>query len=113
MPICSYLVIPGPAGTRSLAPRLAALPGCEVVPAENAEVLILVTETDGSEADERLRREIESLEDVQALVLTFGEVDPDTTDPDPLGRNRRRPGLPVLPPLPAGNRSNRLPGSSR
>jgi nitrate reductase NapAB chaperone NapD len=109
MPICSYLVIPEGTATGSLAARLSGLPGCEVVAAENAPVLILLTDTDTPEADERLRGEIESMREVQALVLTFGEIDPDTSQADPLGGSRRRPGLPVLDPPQAGRTA---PGDS-
>lgn len=97
MPICSYVVIPARGTSHGLAARLAALPGCDVAPAENADLLLLVTETDGPEADERLRSEIEGMEEVDALVLTFGEVDPDSPQADPTRASRRRPpGLPVL-----------------
>jgi nitrate reductase NapAB chaperone NapD len=75
MAICSYLVMPEPGQADALRERLASIPGCEVVPAENAELLLLVTETADRAGDEALRDRLEALDGIQALVLTFGEVE--------------------------------------
>ena len=74
--------------------RLSCLRGCEVVPAQNSDVLLLVTTTPGPREDRELRQCIESLPGLDALLLTFGEIDPDTTVGDPLreDRGRRPPG---------------------
>jgi nitrate reductase NapAB chaperone NapD len=77
MAVCSYLVIPEPGKTTSVANRLSAFPGCDVTAAENREVLVLVTETDGPEREKSLRAELEAVDGVLAMVLTFGEIDPD------------------------------------
>lgn len=90
MPIRSYLVFPDAGQTGAVADRLSALPGCDVVPAENREVLLLVTETEDAAAEEALRRRLESVDGVRAMVLAFGDVDPDTPLGDPLARGRRR-----------------------
>lgn len=95
MPICSYVVIPGAEGAKPLAERLERVPGCEVVQATNAEVLLLVTETATPREDEDLRRVLEGVPGIQAMLMAFGEVDPDTTERDPLGKRGRR-NLPVL-----------------
>lgn len=100
MPICSYLVIPELGARDRLAERLAALPGCDVVPARNRDLLLLVTDTADPREDRVLRERIEALADVRALVLSFGEVDPVTDEADPT-RDRsgtRRWGLPVVGP---------------
>jgi len=76
MAICSYLVIPRPGETDTLCRHLGALPGCEVTPAENCDLLVLVTDTPDRAGEERLRDRIQRLDGIQALVLTFGEVDP-------------------------------------
>jgi nitrate reductase NapAB chaperone NapD len=95
MPVCSYVVIPGAEGAGPVAERLSEITGCEVVRATNAEVLLLVTETATPSDDEELRRVLEGLPGIQAMLMAFGEVDPDTTERDPLGRRGRR-HLPVL-----------------
>jgi nitrate reductase NapAB chaperone NapD len=76
MPVCSYLVIPEKGQGARLARRLDELPGCDVVQARNREVLLLVTDTPGPAEDRRLRARIEGLPGIQALVLSFGEIDP-------------------------------------
>ena len=103
MPICSYLVLPE-AGCRSgVAATLSALPGCEVEPAENKDLLLLVTDTSTPEEDRRLMAQVEAIPGVQAMVLCFGEVDPETNERDPLkdrspskGRRRNLPTLTAL-----------------
>jgi hypothetical protein len=98
MPICSYLVIPREGASEALAGRLEGLPGCEVARPARGEVLLLVTDTATPGEDEALRARIEAFQEIQALVLTFGEIDPETPLADPVGATRhRRPGLPVLP----------------
>ncbi|HSG07832.1 MAG TPA: chaperone NapD [Longimicrobiales bacterium] len=80
MPVCGYVVVPRPGEKERLRAALARIHECEVVPAENAEILLLVTSADTTREDERLRRQVEELPGVQALLLTFGEVDPDMTN---------------------------------
>jgi nitrate reductase NapAB chaperone NapD len=91
MPICSYLVIPREGDVDRVHGRLADLPACEVVRAENRDLLILVTDTEGLEEEEDLRSSVEAMDGIQALLLTFGEIDPDTplADPITVGRHRR------------------------
>ncbi len=102
MPICSYLVIPERGAARRVERRLTDLSGCDVTRARNRDVLILVTETPGLEEENDLRERIEAMEGIQALLLTFGEIDPETPvrDPVSVGRNRRedRRPLPVVDP---------------
>ena len=74
MPICGYLVFTERGRRRALAERLAALPGCDVVPAENQDLLLLVTDASGPGEDEALRRTVTEMDGVSALLLTFGEV---------------------------------------
>jgi nitrate reductase NapAB chaperone NapD len=77
MSVCSYLVIPTAGTAEAVARRLAAIPGCDVTAAENRDVLVLVTETEGREEEKALRARVEGVEGVMAMVLTFGEIDPD------------------------------------
>lgn len=83
MPICSYLVITERGATETVSERLARLPGCDAVRAENRDVLILVTDTPGLEEESDLRRRVEAIDGIQALLLTFGEIDPDTELAEP------------------------------
>ena len=94
--ICSYLVVSEEGATGRVAEQLAALPGCDVVSAENRDVLILVTDTPGLEEEGALRQRVEAMDGIQGLLLTFGEIDPDTPigDPVAVGEHGRR--LPVV-----------------
>lgn len=75
MPICSYLMIPEPGTKARVQERLDGIAGCEVVPAENRDILILVTETEDRTAEDALRARLETLDGVRALMQTFGEVE--------------------------------------
>ena len=97
MPICSYLVIPGEGASPAVAARLAEIPGCDVLSAENRDLLLLVTQADTPEEDAALRSRVEATEGVRGLVLTFGDVDPDTDQADPLGSVRTRRPAPSIP----------------
>ena len=75
MQICSYLVYPVKGKYKTLEKRLLSLPGCEVVPAENKDVLILVTETKGKAEENKLQKSLKQIKEIQCLALTFGSVD--------------------------------------
>lgn len=100
MPICSYLVIPERGAAERVERDLAQLSGCDVARARNRDLLILVTETPGLEEEEELRERVEGLEGIQALLLTFGEIDPETGlgDPVKVGKRRKkdRRALPIV-----------------
>lgn len=82
MPICSYVVIPDRGAAASVRDRLDAMPGCDVALAHNRDVLLLVTDTPDLAAEAELRTSIEAMDGIQALLLTFGEIDPDAQVPD-------------------------------
>lgn len=76
MAICSYLVFPKPNTQNTLTHTLTNLPGCNVVPAENRDdVMVLVTETENKEQETTLQDTLKDIQDIQCLVLTFGEVE--------------------------------------
>jgi nitrate reductase NapAB chaperone NapD len=88
MTICGYLVLTEPGAAPAVAGRIAALPGCEVVRAQRHDLLLLVTETAGADADERLRARLESTAGVSALLLTFGQLHPDAAALPPAAEPR-------------------------
>jgi nitrate reductase NapAB chaperone NapD len=75
MAVCSYLVIPAEGRTDAVMARLGALPGCETARAENRDVILLVTDTEGPEQEKALRQQLESVDDVLAMIFTFGDID--------------------------------------
>lgn len=89
MPVCGYVVVPHAGTKHQTAEDLARLDGCDVFPAENHDLLIMVTHTASFEADVSLRRRVDEVPGVQALLLTFGEIDPDTPVGDPVREAKR------------------------
>jgi nitrate reductase NapAB chaperone NapD len=75
MPIFSYLAYPVQGAKEQLAKDLAALDFCDVTPAENEEVLILVTDTPDEETEKKLQEKLEALESLESLGMTFGHID--------------------------------------
>ena len=72
MPIKSYLAYPVTGRRDALARTLAALGGCEVIPASNRDVLVLVTDTPHDDAERALQATLDELPDLQALTLVSG-----------------------------------------
>ncbi|RMH13074.1 MAG: hypothetical protein D6701_12690 [Gemmatimonadetes bacterium] len=90
MPLQSYLVLPRPGARTRLLETLSDLPGCEAFAADEHDLLILLADTPDADEDRRLRDRLDGLEDVQCLLLAFGEIDPDTPVGDPLADEKRR-----------------------
>jgi hypothetical protein len=72
MPVFSYLAYPAQGAKDELLKDLAALEYCEVTPAENEELLILVTDTPDEEKEKVLQKKLEGLKSLQSLGMTFG-----------------------------------------
>lgn len=72
MPIFSYLAIPKNGAMQALCTELTAIDGCEIIPAENQEVIVIVTETPDEKAEEKLQVTLKNLPNLQSLSLAFG-----------------------------------------
>ena len=72
MPVFSYLAYPAQGAKEELLKDLAALEYCEVMPAENEELLILVTDTPDEEKEKVLQKKLEGLKSLKSLGMTFG-----------------------------------------
>lgn len=75
MPIFSYLAYPVPGAKQQLLKDLSALDFCEVTPAENKEVLVLVTDTPDEETENKLQERLRTLKSLESLGMTFGHTD--------------------------------------
>ncbi len=75
MPVFSYLAYPVKGAKKKLLDDLAALDHCEVMPAENEEILILVTDAPSEEQEKELQKKIKQLKSLQSLGMTFGHGD--------------------------------------
>ena len=75
MPIFSYLAYPVQGAKEQLINELSALDFCEVTPAENEEVLVLVTDTPDEETEKNLQEKLKSVKSLESLGMTFGHSD--------------------------------------
>ncbi|MEN8140113.1 MAG: chaperone NapD [Thermodesulfobacteriota bacterium] len=72
MPILSFLVLPQAGEKEQLWAELAAMEYCQVIPAENMEVLVLVTDTPDEKSEKSLQKRLQALPSLQSLSMTFG-----------------------------------------
>ncbi len=75
MPVFSYLAYPAPGAKQALLNDLAALEYCEVTPADNEEILILVTDTPDESTEQELQKKLKQLKSLKSLGMTFGHTD--------------------------------------
>ena len=54
---------------------LSALQYCEAFPADNVDILILVTDTPDKETEEKLQRHLKDINSLESLSMTFGYND--------------------------------------
>ena len=72
MPIFSYLAIPKKDARKTLCEELSALEHCQIIPADNQDVVVLVTDTPDDPIEKKLQHTIKSLPSLQSLSLAFG-----------------------------------------
>jgi nitrate reductase NapAB chaperone NapD len=72
MAIKSFIVYPQAGKKSDVANFLSNLPGCEVIPSENTEVLILITDTQNEAEDKKLEEQFGQMEYIQSLTLVSG-----------------------------------------
>ena len=72
MPIKSYLAHPLEGKKEELHQAISLLNGCEIIPAENKNVLIVVTETKDDAEDKNLKESIETIKSLKLLALVSG-----------------------------------------
>jgi len=75
MPIFSYLAIPKNGNKSELCSELSALSYCEILPADNQDVVVLVTDTPDETAEETLQQTLKNVQSLQSLSLAFGYDD--------------------------------------
>ncbi|PQJ76444.1 hypothetical protein [Polaribacter glomeratus] len=72
MAIKSYLAHPHSGQKEKLINELLALKNCEIIPAENKDVIILVTDTESDSDDDILKQHIETFNSLKLLALVSG-----------------------------------------
>lgn len=75
MPIASYLVHPAPGMKTHVTAALNRIHGCEVVPSENRDVLVLITDTPDRKSDRKLSRVLDTVEGIHCLSLVYGHME--------------------------------------
>lgn len=78
MPIKSYLAHPVDGKKNALILALNALENCEVIPSENEELLIVLTDTLTLEEDKSLKETIDALDSLKMISLVSGFNTPKT-----------------------------------
>ena len=78
MPIKSYLAHPHDGKKEALIKALSQLNNCDVIPAENKDLLIVVTDTNNKIEDEQLKEKIEALDSLKLLAMVSGFDTPKT-----------------------------------
>ena len=72
MPIKSYLAHPHDGQKQHLIDALSTLTECEVMPAKNQDVLVVVTDTLDDASEDILKEKIEKIESLKLLALVSG-----------------------------------------
>lgn len=75
MPIFSYLAIPTSGAKSTLCENLSALPYCQIIPAENQDVIVLITDTPNEATENELQQTLKGVVSLQSLSLAFGYDD--------------------------------------
>ena len=79
MPVFSYLAIPTEGNKEALCTALESTDYCEIIPADNQEVVVLITDTPDKETDKRLLAKLKQLPCLQSLSMTYGHADDNRT----------------------------------
>lgn len=72
MPITSYLAHPHEGKKKELINALSSINHCEVIPAENKEVLILVTDTNNKNEEHILKEKLKTIRSLRLLAMVSG-----------------------------------------
>lgn len=72
MPVLSYLVLPQTGAMEQLCADLSTMQHCEIIPADNKDVVVLVTDTPDDKTEKDLQETLKNLPSVQSLSMTFG-----------------------------------------
>lgn len=72
MPIKSFIVFPSQGQKEILQKELSTYYGCSIIPSENNEVFVLVTDTQTEQEEELLLQKINELNTVDQLSMVAG-----------------------------------------
>lgn len=72
MGIISYLAHPHQGKKNELLEALQIIDDCEVIPAENKDVFVVVTDTENKHDDDKVKEQIEAIESLKLLAMVSG-----------------------------------------
>jgi len=72
MPIFSYLAMPKKGAKDELCTELSRLSYCQIAPAENQDIVVLVTDTPDDTTEKNLQTTLHNLQSLQSLSMAFG-----------------------------------------
>ena len=75
MPVLAYIASPRSGEKNKLLKELNTMQHCEAFSADNEEILILVTDTPDGETEKELQKQLNRLESLESLSMTFGYND--------------------------------------
>ena len=75
MPVLAYIASPRSGEKKQLLQQLNSMQHCEAFSADNAEILILVTDTPDKETEKQLEKQLNKIESLESLSMTFGYND--------------------------------------
>ena len=75
MPVLAYIASPRSGEKDKLLEELNGMQHCEAFAADNAEILILVTDTPDKETEKQLEKQLNKIESMESLSMTFGYND--------------------------------------
>ncbi|CAA0149212.1 conserved hypothetical protein [Tenacibaculum maritimum] len=76
MPIKSYLAHPYEGKKEALIKAIALIEKCDVIPASNEDVLVVVTETETAVEEEALKERLEGITSLRLLAMVSGFNNP-------------------------------------
>jgi hypothetical protein len=70
----SYIATPVKGNKDQLIHDLSKLKFCEVIPAENRNLVILVTTTPNKDSEQHLQSELKQIKSLESLSMTYGHT---------------------------------------
>jgi len=78
MPIKSYLAHPHDGKKNELIEAISKIDQCEVVPAQNKDILVVITETEDKREEEILKEKLDAISSLKLLAMVSGFNTPKT-----------------------------------
>ncbi|WP_459211718.1 hypothetical protein [Aquimarina rhabdastrellae] len=72
MPIKSYLAHPHEGQKEELINALKAFEDCDIIPAKNQDLVIVVTDTPTQQEDDLIKEKIEAIDSLRLLAMVSG-----------------------------------------